>query len=53
MLAASAKALVLDSTSKSNRFDLQLSKIVSMTASKSTFFIAFTYLEQEKTTDFT
>jgi hypothetical protein len=42
------EVLVMNCTYKSNRFNLPLLNMIGMTASNSTFFVAFTFLNQEK-----
>jgi histone-lysine N-methyltransferase SETD2 len=53
LLAAYPEVLVMDCTYKSNRFSLPLFNIVGMTASNSTFFVAFTFLKHEREADYT
>ncbi len=51
-LAAYPEVLVMDCTYKTNWFDLPLFSIVGMTASNSTFFVAFAFLKQEAEADY-
>jgi hypothetical protein len=51
MLAANPLVLVLDFTYYSNKICLQLFRIVGMTASNSTLFVAFTFLKQAEKAD--
>ncbi len=52
LLQTYPEVLIMDCTYMSNRFDMPLFNIVGVTASSSTFFVAFTFLKREREEDY-